>query len=357
LFIRTGNTTWGYGYFINPEYTMKTSRRNFITRSMLATAGISAGLSTIAKAGGSEAFTDSLSATSYIKGRDALKISVFSKHLQWLNYNDMAEVACEIGFDGIDLTVRPGGHVLPERVEEDLPKAMEAVKKAGLDIYMITTSVNNADDPLSEKILKTASSLGIPHYRMGYMHYDDARTVEENLSLIYPALSKLAALNEKYSISGEYQNHSGNYGSGIYFGGPIWDLAGALKSVNSQWLGSQYDIYHATVEGANAWPVGLKLISPYIWSADIKDFTWEKRNGKWASVPVPLGEGVVDYKKYTELLKQIGFGGPLSIHYEYQLGGAEHGNKEITIAREAVVSAMKKDLLTLKSYLQVAGLV
>ena len=33
----------------------------------------------------------------------------------------MAEVVAENGFDGADLTVRPGGQVLPENVEKDLP--------------------------------------------------------------------------------------------------------------------------------------------------------------------------------------------------------------------------------------------
>jgi len=335
---------------------MKTSRRKFITRTMLASAGISAGLNTLANPGGSGDFSDLFPGSILAKNQDAFKISIFSKHLQWLDYTAMAEVSAEIGFDGVDLTVRPGGHVLPERVEEDLPAAVLAVEKAGLKVHMITTSVNNADDPLSEKILKTASSLGIRHYRMGYMHYDDARTVEENLNLIYPALSKLATLNEKYSISGEYQNHSGNYGSGIYFGGPVWDLAAALKSVNSQWLGSQYDVYHATVEGANAWSVGLKLISPYIRSIDIKDFAWGKKNDKWSTETVPLGEGMVDFKKYFEMVKRLDISCPISVRYEYPIGGAEHGNRVITMKREDVISAIKKDLVTLKNYLKEAGL-
>jgi sugar phosphate isomerase/epimerase len=278
-------------------------------------------------------------------------ISIFSKHLHWLNYNEMAIVAAEMGFDGVDLTVRPQGHVLPERVEEDLPKAMEAVNKAGKDIYMITTSINDADDPITEEILKTASSLGIRHYRLGWMYYDDTKTIEENISVVQGKMSKLAVLNEKYSISGEYQNHSGIDIEGIYFGGSIWDLFGVLKNINSLWLGSQYDIYHATVEGANAWPVGLKLISPYIRTFDIKDFQWSKKDGKWSSESVPLGEGMVDYKKYFGLLKQLRISGPVSVHYEYPLGGAEFGAKVITMKREEIITAMKKDLIILKNLL------
>ena len=66
---------------------------------------------------------------------DRLKIHIFSKHLQFLNYQDLAEAAAEMGFDGIDLTVRPKGHVLPERVESDMPKAVEAMRKVGLILY------------------------------------------------------------------------------------------------------------------------------------------------------------------------------------------------------------------------------
>ena len=58
-----------------------------------------------------------------------LKISVFSKHFQWTNCHEMAAIARDVGFDGIDLTVREGGQVMPERVEEDLPKAAEDIRR------------------------------------------------------------------------------------------------------------------------------------------------------------------------------------------------------------------------------------
>jgi len=181
--------------------------------------------------------------------------------------------------------------------------------------------------------------------------------VEANIAEVHRKLAQLAKLNEKYSISGEYQNHSGNYAEGIYFGGPVWDIVDALKEINSPWLGAQYDIYHATVEGANAWPIGMELISPFIRSIDIKDLHWVKKEGKWNSEPVPLGQGMVDYKKYLGLLKKFKITCPISIHYEYPLGGSEHGDKTLTIKRENVISAMSKDLATLKKYMKEAGLV
>ena len=336
---------------------MKTSRRNFLVKSALTAAGVAAGLNAIDGASAREFNGSGTRLLNGVVDPDAFKISIFSKHLQWLNYKEMAEFVSELGFDGVDLTVRPQGHVLPERVEEDLPKAVAAIEKAGLKVYMLTTAINNADDPVSEKILRTASSLGIRHYRMGYGYYDKKRPVEESISIVNGNLDKLAKLNEKYSVSGEYQNHSGDYGSGIYFGGPVWDLIASLKRINSPFLGSQYDIYHATVEGANAWPVAMELIRPYIRSIDIKDFYWSKKAGKWSAETVPLGEGAVDFKRYFGLLKQFNISCPISVHYEYPIGGAENGAEKITMKREELFSIMKKDLETLKAYLTEAKLV
>ena len=52
-----------------------------------------------------------------------LEVHLFSKHLHFLNIKDAAHKAVELGFAGLDLTVRPKGHVLPENVVTDLPKA------------------------------------------------------------------------------------------------------------------------------------------------------------------------------------------------------------------------------------------
>lgn len=326
---------------------MKTNRREFILRSLLITAGLSSAGKIPSKAGAL-----SINTPASISESEIFKISIFSKHLQWLNYVEMAQVAAQIGFDGVDITVRPNGHVLPERVAEDLPKAVDAVRKAGMNVYMITTSITDVDDPTTETILKTASALGIKHYRMGWLNYHSDKSIEDSLRDIESKLIKLAVLNKKYSIYGEYQNHSGEF-----FGAPIWDLYTILERINSPWIGSQYDILHATVEGANAWPIGLKLIKPYIKSIDIKDFQWTKKEGKWIAEIVPLGEGLVNYKNYLNSLKLYGINVPVSMHFEYSLGGAEHGATSLTIDRAEVINAMQRDLTVFKTLLRTSGLV
>src|SRR2546421_6935418 len=88
------------------------------------------------------------------------KFCAFEKPVMFLSYDETAEFFAELGFDGIEAAVRPGGHVLPERVEEDLPKFVEALKKRGLEITILTSGIGNATQPHAEKVLRTAAKLG-----------------------------------------------------------------------------------------------------------------------------------------------------------------------------------------------------
>jgi len=272
-------------------------------------------------------------------------IHVFTKCLQFLSFDEIAAVLAEQGFDGADLTVRPKGQVLPENVATDLPKAIKTLQKEGVGCNMIVTEINNPDDPVSQNILKTMADLGIKYYRMGYFSFDPKKTIPQNLDEHKITFEKLEKINRKYGVQGNYQNHSGTR-----VGGPVWDLYHLLKDRDPEFIGVQYDIRHATVEGGVSWPLGMKLLAPWIKTTDIKDFAWLKaENGKWQIKNVPLGEGMVDFKTYFALYKSFNIEAPVSIHYEYDLGGAEHGNNTTTMSLTEIKSWLKKDLAFLKN--------
>src|SRR6266540_3790144 len=88
-----------------------------------------------------------------------LKVSIFSKHLQFLQGEDLAKATASIGFDGIDLAVRKGGHVEPATVAKDLPALVAILRKNGLEVPMITTDIADAETPFAEDLLKAASAL------------------------------------------------------------------------------------------------------------------------------------------------------------------------------------------------------
>jgi sugar phosphate isomerase/epimerase len=304
---------------------MKQSRRAFIKTATSATAGV--------------AISPYLANVKPVAEIDKNLVCVFTKCLQFLDYDKLGETLAKVGFRSADLSVRKRGHVLPENVKTDLPKAIKALHKSGVSVPMMVTGIKNPDNPETEVVLGTASELGVKYYRMGYLSYDKGRSIMENLDIHRKTFEKLEKINQKYNIHGCYQNHSGTR-----IGGPVWDMYTLLKDLDPAYMGVQYDIRHAVVEGGVSWPLGMKLLAPWIKTNDIKDFIWKNVNGKWEITNVPLGEGMVDFDNFFEQYKALGISGPFDIHYEYDLGGAESGSRNPTMSLEEISDFMIKDL-------------
>jgi sugar phosphate isomerase/epimerase len=273
------------------------------------------------------------------------KLCIFSKHMQWLGFREMTVLAREIGFTGIDLTVREGGHVQPERAGKDLPEAVEAIRDEGLEVPMITTGITDPEDPVTWEVLETAGKLGIPLYRTGWFRYRNGEPVTGQLKQAADHLGKLQMINKDNRIAASYQNHAGSY-----IGSSGWDLLRIIEGLDPQWTGVQFDIRHAMVEGPDTWPYIMELLSPWINSLDIKDYTLGP-SGTVTPVNVPLGHGLVPFEEYFDLIEKSGIEADMSLHLEYPLGGAEHGSSSIDIPVEEFTSRVRADLDYLKSVL------
>jgi sugar phosphate isomerase/epimerase len=260
-------------------------------------------------------------------------ICAFTKFLQSLDYEELARRVAGMGFDGIEATVRRGGHVLPARVEEDLPRLVEALKRHGLRVLIMATDVNRADDPLTEKVLRTAASLGITHYRMAYYRYDLRRDIPTQLEALRPLVRDLAVMNRQLGIAALYQNHAGPR----YVGATLWDIHRLIRDVPPDEMGLAFDIRHATVEGGRAWPLYWQLMRPHVRAVYVKDFRWSAEGVK----NVPLGQGRVA-PAFFQRLDRDHFRGPISLHVEY----LEHAGVEDN------TEALRRDLAVLRRLLE-----
>jgi sugar phosphate isomerase/epimerase len=290
-------------------------------------------------------------ATSFAAGLSAARreepvIAVFSKHLQWLPVAEIGPLIVASGFRAVDLTVRPGGHVLPERVEDDLPRAVETLATYGLTVPMITTAITDASDPLTRRVLTTAKKVGVAHYRMGYWDYPGLGDPLEQLRSMKPRVAALASLNREIGIRGGYQNHVGTR-----VGGSVWDLGVLLEGIDPAGLGVQYDIRHAVAEGGQSWPKALQLIAPHIDTIAIKDFLWERRpDGAWEPHSVPLGEGMVRFWEFLMYLRLFRTAvpvapevPPMTMHFEYPPLEMNAGEDDATRRRQTR-EGMRRDL-------------
>lgn len=331
----------------HPAPASPLTRRNFVGLMTAAGAALPmAGL--VSSAAAAEKKKKAETAPAELPPRTAgpTTVHVFSKPLHWLSHAETAKIIADAGFGGIDYTVRvPQGHVLPEKVQEDLPRAIDAAHAAGLKVEMITTEITSARDKHTEPLLRTAAKHGVKFYRLGNWNYDTKLGVTGTLEKLKPTLKELAALNASLGIHGALQNHAGTR-----IGSALWDLHELLKDIDPKSLGVQYDIRHATVEGGQSWPLALRLLAPWIKCTDAKDFKWTQSQGKAEIDNVPIGEGIVNFDAYFKLVRELDIGGPISVHLEYppfertpQMSEAEKRAKFPVL--------MKKDLTALKGFM------
>jgi sugar phosphate isomerase/epimerase len=264
----------------------------------------------------------------------------FTKAVQHLSYEETARAIAKLGFDGVEAPVRPGGQVVPEKVADDLPKFVAALKAEGLEMTVLTSGINEVSAAQhTESVLRTAARLGVKRFRMLYFKYDLARPILPQLDEFRPRLRDLVALCKEIGIKPIYQNHSGK----DYFGAPVWDLAEVMSEFDPRDAGVAFDIGHATIEGSKCWPLHWALVRDHIDTVYIKEPQW---GADQKPKVCPLGEGGVD-KGFYEVLKKSGFTGPVSLHVEY----TDHNDPK---AAPQALEAMAKDFAKLKGYLGIA---
>src|SRR5688500_4314374 len=222
--------------------------------------------------------------------KSRFKVVGFIKPFQKLPFDEIADLAKEAGWDGVECPLRKGGSIEPAAVEDKLPGFVEAIRKRGLDVPVIATDVEDASDRVAQRVLKTASKLGIKRYRMKHYYYDLRQAVAPQLRRFAAKLRDLAQLNGELGVQGAMQNHSGQN----YVGAPVWDLWEIMRDLDPKRMGIFFDIGHATVEGGYAWPIHAKLAEPLLSVVSVKDFVWTKnQKGDWRAEWCPVGEGMV----------------------------------------------------------------
>jgi sugar phosphate isomerase/epimerase len=298
------------------------TRRDFVTTTATAAAAL---------------VTSSPSLFAQDSSERRFKIIGFTKPFQRLNFEDTADTVAEIGWDGVECPVRPRGQgqIEPERAPDDLPKLVEALKKRGKELTLMTTAITGVSQPHTEQLLRTAAKLGIRRYRLGFWKYDLAKPIPGQVTEIAAQLRDLAALNAELGLQAGFQNHSGR----DYVGAPVWDLWTMIKDLDPRHMGVCFDIGHATLEGGLSWPIQTRLMERQFTAVFVKDFLWRRTDNGWREQWVPLGDGMVD-AAFFKWLKTTSFAGPISQHHEY-----DHGEGKPMIAK------MQKDLKVLREWL------
>jgi sugar phosphate isomerase/epimerase len=248
------------------------------------------------------------------EARTARTYCLFSKHLPELGWADLGRAVRDSGFDGVDLTVRPGGHVPPERAAEDLPRALDDIRAQGVAVPMITTALTSAGEPHARPLLLAAARGGVRYFKTGYWRFTGSPDVRAQVAAAGAALEGLAALARDCGIELGFHNHQ------AYIGAALWDIAPAMDRLDPRWAGFYFDPRHAVAEGGGgAWKAAMRLVAPRLKMVAVKDCVWTRGAKGWQIQDCPLGEGLVDWAWVGRALNEAPFSGPISLHLEYDL--------------------------------------
>lgn len=216
-----------------------------------------------------------------------------------------------MGVDGVESPIRPKGHIEPEKVADELPKYVEALKKQNLELTIMTSGINEVSaEQHTEAVLRTAAKLGVKRFRMNYYKYDLAKPIWPQLQEVKPKLKDLIQLCQEVGIQPLFQNHSGK----DYFGAPISDIYSLMQDYTPEQFSFCYDIFHATLLKAVSSGLSALLTSDRWGAIYFKDFKWEGRKAEGC----PLGQGQAN-PDFAKLLKKNNYTGPIS-HVEYLKG-------------------------------------
>jgi sugar phosphate isomerase/epimerase len=227
------------------------------------------------------------------------------------------------GLDGLDLTVRPGGHIEPGDAKSKLPPAAAAAKRHGVEITMLSTAITDAGNE-AETILATCGQLGIRRIKLGYYRTAQFGKLLEEIGDTRRRLNGVARLARKHEVLPCVHIHSGDM---IPASGPVAYLV--LRDFDPNEVGAYVDPMHMTIEGGiGGWRQSLDLLAPWIAISSLKNCGWqpqprdERGQITWRPIKCPIADGIAPIPDYLQTLRDIGFRGPYTLHSEYRDGNS-----------------------------------
>lgn len=245
---------------------------------------------------------------------------LFTDNLADLDVPAACRAAREAGFDGLDLTLRPGGHVRPEDAEAGLAEARRAADAAGATLPMVSTAIADADSPHAEAIFAAAAHYGARRLKLGYWDYRPFGTLARQIDECRARLERIIPLGRRYHVRPCVHCHSGRY---VASGGPLLYLV--LRDFDPADVGAYVDPMHMTIEGGrNVWELGLDLLAPWVALVGVKNFRWLPADRdaagqrRWRWEYCPLADGMAPLPEFFAHLDRLKYDGIVSLHSEYK---------------------------------------
>ncbi len=236
------------------------------------------------------------------------RYTVFTKPWPDLSLDELGSQVAGMGFDGVELPVRPGYQVDPDNAARLLPVAADTLKRHGVEVVSVA-------GPCNEGMIRACGDAGAAVLRImlpipketDYLGcIDRARREWESL---LPVL-------EASGVTLGIQNHKGRFLT------HAMHLHHALLGYDAKHIGAVWDAAHEAFAGSDP-ELALDVVWPYLCMVNLKNGIWERGEvdalgvQHWKSRWVPGHEGLCDWPRVIGELKRRGFRGDVCLTAEY----------------------------------------
>jgi sugar phosphate isomerase/epimerase len=247
--------------------------------------------------------------------------SVFTKPWKMAT-GELGEFVKDLGFEAVELPVRPDYQVNPENVDKELPKAREVLASLGITVASVAGPYND------ERTIAACAEAGVPIIRicpaifpeLGYMK-STAKWQKE--------LDSLIPLYDKYGVALGIQNHCNAWiphALGIRY---------LIEQYEPKHVCAVWDPAHCALDGEDP-RLAVDILWSHLRMVNLKNAYWVRTSGteaehvQWKSHWTSGRQGLCSWPLVVQVLKERKYEGVVCLTAEY----SDHESVDRLIAED-----------------------
>ena len=238
-------------------------------------------------------------------------LTVFTKSWKEKSIPALGELVRNMGFDGIELPVRPGFQVEPDNVEKGLPRAAKELAELGLKIHSIA-------GPTDERTVAACGEAGVPIIRI-CVAIDTSKGYMASVDRFRKECEALVAVLDEHGVAIGVQNHCDA------FIGSALGVVHAIEPFDRKHVCAVLDIAHCGLDGEPE-ELAIDIAWPYLSMVNLKNAFRRRSTGpeaeevRWKHYWTSGRQGFASWSRAAEILRRRGYAGPVCLSAEYSDG-------------------------------------
>lgn len=237
--------------------------------------------------------------------------SVFTKPWK-MPLPELGAFVARLGFDGVELPVRPGFQVEPGSVGRGLPAAVQTLAACGVRVHSVA-------GPTDEATVAACADAGVPLIRV-CVEIPEGRGYLEFVSEVRRRWQALVPTLRRAGVAVGVQNHCGrSVGSAM-------GVRELIAGFDSRQVCAVWDPAHCALAGEPP-ELAADILGSHLRLVNLKNVLWRRTNGPEAEVAcyqhhwTSGAQGLCPWPAVAEVLRCRGYEGPVCLTAEYSAAG------------------------------------